>query len=807
MTILHVNSFLNKEISKFQSATKSVPTGITSPMAFLNGCKNGKYREQVERLRAETDEKKRDALKKQLPAVTLQSEPCDKRSKESCKNNGILILDIDNVENVADAKQRIAKLPYVAAVFISAGGNGLCVVCALAKPTEDLKPIIKAMQQDIPYPIDMSGSDVSRLRFATYDPDMIIAKIVTPFELHDDDGDDWATMYQAEYERDDDSEVRIARGKKYVAKMPPSISRQKGHNDLFRAANAMHDLGLTEDEAFTVIKESFNPLCQPGWEDKDIRHKIDEAFTKPIREHGSRLQKSESLSLPTGRTTDDSTNSQPLPYTPFPVDALPSALRNFVMAGAKSLGCDPAYFATPILPIVASFIGSRYVLVVKNDWFIPAILWMFIVSESGGSKSPALKPLLEPLKVLQDIAFAIYVEAMKTYRRLKKCYEADLAQWRKDRQKGKDTKPPVEPIPPQLVEYFVEDSTTEALIDVLSRNADGVLGIHDELAGTFYGSFNAYRGGSKAGNKDESLYNRCFDGGLVKINRKTADKKVLVAHHTHTSMTGGIQPDALRDISAKNTSVWYSGQFARSLFAMPPDNIKTFSELVIPESIKSGYNHIFETLIGWRDCGDIMSPGNPYHVKLSDGAKELFIENHDAFEAERYSESGVMKSHLSKMKDITGRIALVLHIVECVSQHTSEGFTGTIPPVEKETMANAIRIARWFSGQTRRLFQLMRPKSEVESDREAMKILQAIDKKGSITKAELLTLYVFKTAKNPSDTVEAKLTELRKQGLIVADFVKDPKGGRGKEVYRRSTNGGSGTTIIPSKTRVPRPLP
>jgi hypothetical protein len=175
------------------------------------------------------------------------------------------------------------------------------------------------------------------------------------------------------------------------------------------------------------------------------------------------------------------------------------------------------------------------------------------------------------------------------YHKAKKRYDADLTQWRNDRKKGNDTKPPAEPILPQLVEYFVEDSTTEALIEVLSRNADGVLGVHDELAGTLYGSFNAYNKGNKTSNKDESVYNRCFDGGLVKINRKDVHRKVVIARHTHVSMTGGIQPDILCAIGANNLSFWYSGQFARSLFAMPPDNIKTFSELVIPKSVKAEY--------------------------------------------------------------------------------------------------------------------------------------------------------------------------------------------------------------------------
>jgi len=80
MTTDNVNVFLTKEISFFQSATVNAPIGTLSVRAFLDDCKHGEYQAQIERLRAETDKEKRDSLKKQLHAVTMQSEPCSIRS-------------------------------------------------------------------------------------------------------------------------------------------------------------------------------------------------------------------------------------------------------------------------------------------------------------------------------------------------------------------------------------------------------------------------------------------------------------------------------------------------------------------------------------------------------------------------------------------------------------------------------------------------------------------------------------------------------------------------------------------------------
>ena len=83
----------------------------------------------------------------------------------------------------------------------------------------------------------------------------------------------------------------------------------------------------------------------------------------------------------------------------------------------------------------------------------------------------------------------------------------------------------------------------------------------------------------------------------------------------------------------------------------------------------------------------------------------------------------------------------------------------------------------------------------VPFDREAEAIRRAIQTKSETTKEKLLRLQVFKTAERPAEAVDAKLLELRQQGVIVSEFVKNPKGGRGKEVFRFPQAVGGGTLI------------
>lgn len=67
------------------------------------------------------------------------------------------------------------------------------------------------------------------------------------------------------------------RARAYLDKLDPAISGSGGHNATFKAACKCVEFGLTEEEAFTLLRD-FNARCQPPWSDKDLRHKIRDAY-------------------------------------------------------------------------------------------------------------------------------------------------------------------------------------------------------------------------------------------------------------------------------------------------------------------------------------------------------------------------------------------------------------------------------------------------------------------------------------------------------------------------------------------------
>ena len=75
---------------------------------------------------------------------------------------------------------------------------------------------------------------------------------------------------------------KIRRASAYLRALPPSIARQGGHDRAFAAATAVvHGFEVEPDDAMRLLEEHFNPRCDPPWAEKELRHKVDDALTKP----------------------------------------------------------------------------------------------------------------------------------------------------------------------------------------------------------------------------------------------------------------------------------------------------------------------------------------------------------------------------------------------------------------------------------------------------------------------------------------------------------------------------------------------
>ncbi|HVX15987.1 MAG TPA: DnaB-like helicase C-terminal domain-containing protein [Pirellulales bacterium] len=76
-------------------------------------------------------------------------------------------------------------------------------------------------------------------------------------------------------------EAVCERARKYLARMPVSISGSGGHNAAFNVAcRLVIDFALTEAQALGLMSE-WNLGCQPPWSEKELRHKVGDAAKQP----------------------------------------------------------------------------------------------------------------------------------------------------------------------------------------------------------------------------------------------------------------------------------------------------------------------------------------------------------------------------------------------------------------------------------------------------------------------------------------------------------------------------------------------
>lgn len=69
----------------------------------------------------------------------------------------------------------------------------------------------------------------------------------------------------------------IERAAKYLAKIPPAISGQRGHDRTFQAACVLVlGFGLSQQDALALLSE-WNQGCEPPWTQKELEHKVSDA--------------------------------------------------------------------------------------------------------------------------------------------------------------------------------------------------------------------------------------------------------------------------------------------------------------------------------------------------------------------------------------------------------------------------------------------------------------------------------------------------------------------------------------------------
>jgi putative DNA primase/helicase len=177
----------------------------------------------------------------------------------------------------------------------------------------------------------------------------------------------------------------------------------------------------------------------------------------------------------------------------FPDELLPERLRPWIADIAERVQCAPEFVAVPAMVALGSLIGRRVGIrpQARTDWTETPNLWGCIVGRPGVLKSPAMNAALVPLERLAARARAEHAEraaqdaAEAEARELRAALAKADAKKRLTRDRGADVSDLLTPqeiiATPPARRYSTNDTSYQALAELLMQNPNGLLVVRDEL--------------------------------------------------------------------------------------------------------------------------------------------------------------------------------------------------------------------------------------------------------------------------------------------------------------------------------------
>lgn len=210
----------------------------------------------------------------------------------------------------------------------------------------------------------------------------------------------------------------------------------------------------------------------------------------------------------------------------FPIEAIPSALRAYVVNRGRIIGADPCAIAWSCISAASAAIDGRIRLQMKrhDKWSVPPAIWVAVIGAPSTKKTPIVDAAWAPLQKIQGVGLAAHQRAMAEWKALPKDEKARI---------------PEPSMPRRLVSH---DATMEALQDILSKQDRGIGVLRDELAG-WIGSMEKYAPG-KGGAADRAFALQSYNGGNHVVDRVM--RGTLPINNLLCVLCGGIQPDRLR---------------------------------------------------------------------------------------------------------------------------------------------------------------------------------------------------------------------------------------------------------------------
>ena len=395
---------------------------------------------------------------------------------------------------------------------------------------------------------------------------------------------------------------------------------------------------------------------------------------------------------------------------------------------AERMQCPPDFIMVGGLAALGAVVGRKLGIRPKrhDDWLEIPNLWGLCVGNPGVLKTPALNEALRPLRMLSDTARKNYQDEIKKYEA-----ELEIAEIRKKGLKEEINKAlkqgktvdefrerlaSMQPAKPVERRYTVNDATVEKLGELLNQNPNGLLYYRDELSGLL--ALMDRQGHEN----DRAFFLECWNGqGSYTYDR--VERGTLHIESACLSILGNIQPGpletCLREVFDGHANDGFIQRFQLAVYpdtSFPWTNIDRqpdYDARRVVEEIFKNLDDLKPETVGAKT-----DEGIPF-LHFDDAAQELFDDWRAGLERKIRSnddEHPVLISHLQKYPSLVSSLALLFHLVNCVT----EGSTG---PVSETAVRQAIALSEYFEKHARRIYQTVTGGSQTTAALLAKKLL------------------------------------------------------------------------------------
>jgi len=367
---------------------------------------------------------------------------------------------------------------------------------------------------------------------------------------------------------------------------------------------------------------------------------------------------------------------------------------------SRWMAIDPEAVLTHLLPIAAGLINPNSRVVAKRciNFVQPLLLYTGVVAVTGGRKTPTLDIVKQPLVKLQSAEDALHEQALQRY-------EAELQAVKETTNSKRNGGGEFPQKPKPVREFYLDNATVESVDKVKCQQPNnGLTLIKDELSGLF-ASHGAYKGGKGA---DKESYLSGWNGGGVKKNRAGDGSRVSLARDS-LSITGGIQPDKLRELLGDFSDS--QGEWARFLFYSMP--MRPFK---IPRDDTSYY--LDELLADIYEKIDALPVLKLHFEKLG---QTYFDDWHDEKDEQKRAETRPgLQAAIAKMPGQAVRLIGLLHILWEVASGSAE-----VPEeIPQAIVKSGCKLADFYLGQV----TILQGDGDVENGELAPTLRKLLDK-------------------------------------------------------------------------------